>query len=187
MTFAEYMELMRLQMVATDETGRMTQPGTPFATLLNQRMMRNLQSYVVSPELKKLVSRIIEPQDWMVLTEPSCGDSSQMIPILARIAECNARIKLDLVLRDQNPQLMDAYLTEGKRSIPKLVCFDRNRKELFRWGPRPKPAQALFEKTLQEGHSKAIALERVHLFYAKDKGKTVEEEFLMLLQGKELD
>jgi hypothetical protein len=130
---------------------------------------------------------IREPQRWMVITQPSCGDSSQVVPIIRRIAECSPKITLDLILRDDHPEIMDAYLTDGKRSIPKLVAFDEEGNELFRWGARPRPAQDLFEQAIKEGQTKQIALERVHLFYAKDKGKAVEREFLELLRGMGLD
>jgi len=179
MTFAEYVELMRLQ--AAPAT------CTPYAALLNQRMMRNIQSYVVSDDLKRAVAGIREPQQWMVITEPSCGDSSQLVPLIARIAGCSPLITLDLVLRDEHPEIMDAYLTAGKRSIPKLVAFNQKGDELFRWGPRPRRAQNTFEQALREGYPKQLALERVHLFYAKDKGKAAEQEFLEILQGKGLD
>lgn len=187
MTFAEYVDMMRLQALPPDGGIAAGQTSAPFASLLNQRFMRNLQTYIVSNELKKAAKEISEHQYWMVLTEPSCGDSSQLIPVIARIAECNSLINLDFVLRDQHPDIMDAYLTAGKRSIPKLVAFDQAHREAFRWGPRPRRAQELFEQALKEGHSKQVALERVHLFYAKDRGKAVEEEFLLILRGKGLD
>jgi hypothetical protein len=183
MTFAEYIELMRLQVVPPEGTDAPTRVSAPYAALLNQRFMRNLQAFVVCDELREIVAKIRAPQEWMVLTEPSCGDSSQLVPLIARIAECNSRITLNLVLRDQRPELMDMYLTTGKRSIPKLVSFDEGRRELFRWGPRPRPAQELFEQAIKEGHPKQAAIERVHLFYAKDKGKAVEQEFLEILRG----
>lgn len=187
MTLAEYVEMMRLQALAPEGLNAATQVSSPYAALLNQRMMRNLQSFVVSDKLRSTVAKIREPQLWMVLTEPSCGDSSQLVPIIARIAECNPLIKLDFVLRDQHPEIMEAYLTAGKRSIPKLIAFDRDRKELFRWGPRPKRAQDIFEQALKDGHSKQVALERVHLFYAKDKGLTAGQEFLEILSGNGKD
>lgn len=187
MTFTEYVDLMRQQALPGEDPDAPTQTSTPYATLLNQRFMRNLQLYVVSADLKKAMAEIRKPQVWMVLTEPWCGDASQLVPIIARVAECNSLVKLDLVLRDSNPELMDAYLTGGKRSIPKLVAFDPGHREVFRWGPRPRRAQDLFEQALKEGQSKQVALERVHLFYAKDKGKAVEEEFLKIMKGKGLD
>src|SRR5512140_3455551 len=111
MTFAEYVDLMRLRSVPSQGTTIAAETSTPFAALLNQRFMRNLQTFTVSNELKRAVKEIREAQEWMILTEPSCGDSSQMIPLIARIAECNPLIKLDFVLRDQHPEIMDSYLT----------------------------------------------------------------------------
>src|SRR5512132_1860259 len=157
MTFTEYVDLMRLQMAIPGGGDVAMQTSSSFGALLLQRLMRNLQSFTVSKELKLAVATIHDHQHWMVLTEPSCGDSSQLIPIIVRIAECSHLVSVDFVLRNQHPELMDAYLTDGKRSIPKLVAFDKEQRELFRWGPRPRPAQELFEQSLKDGLAKQVA------------------------------
>ncbi len=187
MTLAEYMNLMRCQAIAHQDSGAVAQADPPHAALLNWRFLRIYQSFTVSSELNRAVAAIQYPQAWMVITEPWCGDSSQLLPIIARIAACNLLIRLDFVLRDEHPEIMDAYLTNGKRSIPKVVASNRNGEEIFRWGPRPRAAQKLFESALKEGTSTHEAVRRLHLFYAKDKGRATDMEFLELLGGCGID
>ena len=58
---------------------------------------------------------------WLILTEAWCGDAAQNIPTIEKIARENDRIKTLYLLRDENLELMDKYLTGGARAIPKLI------------------------------------------------------------------
>ncbi len=115
----------------------------------------------------------------MILTESWCGDSAQISPY---IAEQNQRIDLRILLRDENLDIMDQYLTDGKsRSIPKLIAFDCQGNELFQWGPRPAEAQAFVIKAKQDGIPKEHYLGKLHKWYASNKGKAIEDEFKKIL------
>ncbi len=58
------------------------------------------------------------------------------------IANHNENIKIRYILRDENPEVMDDYLTNGGRSIPKLVALEEDTlEEQFTWGPRPQEVQ----------------------------------------------
>ncbi len=155
-------------------------------TKLNyQRSLRIQKSYKPSEELVSIINGIKAPQLWMVLTETWCGDSAQNLPYIAKIAELNNNIELRILLRDDNLDIMDQYLTNGtSRSIPKLVAFDKDGNELFQWGPRPKAAQDLVIQWKAEGLSKDEFIEKLHLWYGRNRGKELEEEFLSLLQQK---
>lgn len=77
----------------------------------------------------------------IVLTEDWCGDAMLNIPILLRLAEATD-IQVRMLLRDQNLELMDQYLTNGKsRSIPIFIFIDENGNEVAKWGPRAKKIQ----------------------------------------------
>ncbi len=119
----------------------------------------------------------------MVLTEPWCGDSAQCLPHLGVLAQSNPKITLKMVLRDANLDLMDEFLTDGKRSIPRLVAFDQAGEQVFMWGPRPAPAQAVFDEAKAAGLAKPELLEKLHLFYGRNRGAALEEEFITLLKG----
>jgi hypothetical protein len=148
-----------------------------------QRASRILRTCVVPDRVRALINGFQSPQVWMVLTEPWCGDSAQSLPYIARMAECSEKILLRILLRDANPEVMDRYLTDGTRGIPKLVVFDEGGGELFRWGPRPRRGQEIFLQARAEGLEKKAALERLHLWYARDKGAEIEHELIDLLTG----
>jgi Thioredoxin len=163
-----------------DETTR-SRVGT--LPINHQRTTRILRTFTVSQFLRKKLAAIRERQVWMVLTEPWCGDSAQCVPILIRFAECNPQIEIRLVLRDRHPEIMERYLTNGTRGIPKLVAFNSAGEELFTWGPRPREGQALFEKGKAEGLTKAENLGRLHLWYARNRGAAIEADFALLLDA----
>lgn len=146
------------------------------------RINRVEKSYFPSTAIKNLVVKL-QKQTWLVITEDWCGDSAQNLPAIANIASLNENIDLKIILRDQNLELMDFYLTDGKRSIPKVVALDKNLNELFIWGPRPKNAQTYFEKLKNEGLIKDDIIKNIHSWYAKDKCKSLEEELVELLSG----
>lgn len=154
-------------------------------TKLNlHRSNRIYKTYSVSEHLKEFVSAIDQPQIWMIITEDWCGDSAQNLPYIVKIAELNPLITLKILLRDQNLDVMDLYLTNGKsRSIPKLIAFDENGSELFQWGPRPKLAQEVVDKAIKSGLDKNAYLEKLHSWYSEDKGRTLEKEFSILLSN----
>lgn len=83
----------------------------------------------------------------IVLTEDWCGDAMLNVPILLKIAE-KGNIDVRMLLRDENLELMDQYLTNGKaRSIPIFIFIDENGKEVAKWGPRAKRIQKFVDKS----------------------------------------
>ena len=148
-----------------------------------QRTNRINKTYKVTSELKELVSEIKFPQLWMVITEDWCGDSAQNLPYLAKIASCNSLIAFRIILRDQNLDIMDLYLTDSKsRSIPKLVVFNEAGTELIQWGPRPHEAQELIKKAKADGKSKEDYIQELHLWYGRNHGKNLENEFKEIIK-----
>lgn len=145
------------------------------------RVNRVEKTYQPSEKIKEKVSNI-NKQIWLVITEDWCGDSAQNLPAIAKIASLSNNIDLKIVLRDQNLDLMDLYLTDGKRSIPKLIAFDENFNELFIWGPRPQNAQILFDNLKDKGLAKEEIIKELHTWYAKDKCQSLENEFIELLK-----
>lgn len=79
----------------------------------------------------------------IALSEDWCGDAMLNNPILLHIAE-EANIEVRFVLRDQNLELMDQYLTNGTaRSIPIYIFIDQKGEEKAVWGPRAEAIQEL--------------------------------------------
>ena len=147
-----------------------------------QRTSRLNKTFIPADETKHKFSQIVNPQVWIVITESWCGDSAQNIPILAKLASLSELVDFKIVLRNSNLDFMDLYLTNGKRSIPKLIVSDENDNELFVWGPRPVEAQNLFTKLKYEGVEKSVINQQLHLWYGRNKGKEVEREIVELVK-----
>jgi hypothetical protein len=163
--------------------GRTTGPDQSEAmvhyTELNQQRMHRLDKLTeVLPSAETLIRNISTPQTWLVLTEAWCGDAAQSIPVMHALAALNPLIQLKFLLRDENLPLMDRYLTNGvSRSIPKLIGLDTaTSEELFTWGPRPAPLQAIFLRMKAEGVEYHHAKEELQRWYNKDKTLTIQQE-----------
>lgn len=157
-----------------------------FTKLNWSRTLRLRKTILLNPEIKKFAEKIDHIYSWVVITEAWCGDSAQNLPVIAKIAKLNPeKIKLYIELRDENPELMSKYLTDGARPIPKLIVIDDTlNKEVFTWGPRPKPAQAILKEWQRNptGKSWEDFEKDLHSWYAKDKTNTLQSEFSELLQ-----
>ncbi len=183
-TFTEFNEKSRLYLERTDpETlDDKDKKWYDYKKINFTRTGRILKKFKADEELARLISSINTPQLWMVLTEDWCGDSAQNLPYLAKYVELNDKIDMRILERDNNLEIMDQYLTNGKsRSIPKMVAFDADGNELFVWGPRPKEAQELRDKLISEGKPGAEVTTQLHLWYAKNNGKALVAEFKKIL------
>lgn len=156
-----------------------------YTKMNTQRTSRWDKRAKIDKELAAVIRSISTNQIWMVITEGWCGDAAQILPFVSKMAELNDGIELKLILRDQHPEVMDGFLTEGSRSIPKVVILDKESLEILAsWGPRPKVAHADYmQKRADVNFENDKAAEDLHLWYARDKGKTTQEEFKELLEN----
>jgi hypothetical protein len=153
-----------------------------FARLNLHRVGRIRRTWRPSEKLAALINRIDRPQVWMALTEPWCGDSAQCLPCLELLTEGHAYLVMRYLLRDDNLEIMDRYPTDGKRAIPMVVSFDPEGRELFRWGPRPAPAQAIIDAAFAAELPKHERLEKLHLFYGRNRGAALDAELVAVLE-----
>lgn len=115
-----------------------------YVKLNRQRMKRMEKTIEIGEELKSLLSSLKKKYTLLMITEPWCGDAARHVPVLAKMAELTDNMDLKVVLRDANLDLMDQYLTDGGRSIPKMVVLNADTlEELDVWGPRPAAAQKM--------------------------------------------
>jgi hypothetical protein len=120
----------------------------------------------------------------LVLTESWCGDAAQSMPIMNKLAEITNKIHLRVVLRDEHPELMNAFLTNGSQSIPKLIVTDTSTNELIgEWGPRPSVATEMVNSYKREhGSLSAEFKQDLQVWYNKDKGASIVEDLTKLLK-----
>lgn len=149
-----------------------------------QRTTRVYQHYRPSEAIRNTAANLAHKVYWLMIVEPWCGDVSQSLPVIARIAEASKeRIELRLTYRDQTPELMNAHLTNGvSRSIPILIQLDSAFEVLGTWGPRPKEAQALVAKLKSDPATAENYAEELHRWYAHNKQQAIQTELLALLK-----
>ncbi|SEJ13482.1 Thioredoxin [Dyadobacter koreensis] len=188
-SYSDYMLLMELVVMEQRTTGpKQSEELNDYTKLNLHRMQRLNKTVVLSESLKIAVSQIQFPQTWYVLTEAWCGDAAQNIPVLAAVAKLNPLVDLQLLLRDENPDLMDLYLTNGGKSIPKLIAVDGAFNEIFNWGPRPAGAQHMMEEYKKNPVKSYKEFgEDIHKWYAADKTLSVQKELLDILEGVLID
>lgn len=146
----------------------------------NRDLWHGVHDRVRLPEDLVDIARRV-PGGWhlIALTEDWCGDAVNTLPVIARLADA-AGWDLRVLSRDENPDLMDTHLTNGRsRSIPVVIVYDQNFNEVGWWGPRPGEIQSW---VMDEGLS-LPSPERykiVRRWYARDRGRTTLEEILRL-------
>lgn len=153
-----------------------------FTKLNDKRMDRLDKTQQIEEEVLQQIKAIKQEQYWVVLTELWCGDAAANLPLISKLSDLNNRIRLCILLRDDNLEIMDRYLTNGGRSIPILVILDKDLNELGVWGPRPKEAQEIMEVWKKSGNTdKTAVMEDVQRWYLQDKGISAQKEIAKIL------
>ncbi len=184
MTFQQYLEHFERILNAPKQEAPYDDAEYFNYTKLNwSRLNRWLKKGEIKPEIQAKIQQIKVPQKWVVITEPWCGDAAQILPFIKLMSDVNEHIQLDLELRDSEPFRIESYLTNGGKSIPKIIVFDEKDREIGVWGPRPEAAQSFF----LELKSKDLPFEdlKVELqnWYNNDKGAEIQNEFTAICCG----
>jgi thiol-disulfide isomerase/thioredoxin len=183
MSYKTYRELVSTLVEQNSTTGNDKSPSMANYTVLNDRRMRRWDK-TVKPN-QEAIDRLAEfdkKVTWLVITESWCGDAAHILPVINKVAELNSNISLRIVLRDDNPELMDAFLTNGGRAVPKLIMVDKELNVLDTFGPRPGIATEMVQtyKELHGALSPEFKEELQH-WYNKDKGQAIIADLLALL------
>jgi len=186
-TYAEYLDLVKSLVAENKTTGPDQSDEIIYYTGLNLvRMERIGKTFTFTDELLSSVQKIKQNYHFVVLTEAWCGDAAQAVPVFDYIErESNGKIKLTLLLRDENLELMDQYLTNGGRSIPKLIVYNELKEVVATWGPRPdlltQHIQLLKEENKEADYT--FLIEKMQLWYAKDRTLSTQKELAALIGG----
>lgn len=185
MTFQEYTAYFQgiLERAESEQVAPYDAPGYMEYTKLNwSRMKRWLKMGELSDGLLRTVARIDTPQNWIAITEPWCGDAAHNIPFIEMVARENPLITLTYQLRDSEPFLIDQYLTNGTKSIPKLVIRNADGKDLGTWGPRPANCQEIYTRLTAERADFETVNIAIQKWYNANKGVDVQRELNELLE-----
>lgn len=124
--------------------------------------------------------------NWKLLTiaEDWCGDASNTVPVVVRFVEAASNLDLRIVKRDENPELMDEYLTNGSRSIPVVIVLDADNRPVGYWAPRPAELQEWVVREKRAGLRPSKEIYRdSRRWYARDKGESTLRELIEILEG----
>ena len=147
-----------------------------------QRMERVAKTMDLSPETIATAQALGQKIYFLAISEVWCGDAAQNMPLIAKIADANPeKISLKIVWRDLNPDLMNAYLTNGGKAIPKIVVLDENLNELATWGARPTAALPIVAEWKASGAAHSVLVETIQRWYNKDKGQSLQDDFNKIL------
>jgi Thioredoxin len=181
LTYEQYMvlshELFEQQRTTSDDAHYNTARILAFTKLNFARIRRLEKTVELTTDVKEALALVREPWVWLILTESWCGDAAQIVPVLHKMAEHSSRIEVRMLLRDMNLPVIDAHLTNGGRSIPKLICLRKSDlHELGDWGPRPAALQQARAGWVAEQLPTDQILEHLHLWYANDHTAHTQSE-----------
>lgn len=185
MSYEDYRFLMDTLAQEGRATGQETSEAEVNYTLLNQRRMKRLDKTLKINE--EFTERILDFDQvkvtWLVLTESWCGDAAQVLPMINKVAALNDNITLKIILRDENRDIMNRFLTQGAMSIPKLIMVNNVTGEILgEWGSRPKTAEQLvIDFKNKYGALTPEFKEELQVWYNADKGQSILTDLLGLL------
>lgn len=192
-SYSEYRKLVSDLLRDEKSTGKEQSPELTNYSGLNETRMNRLEKTMKISEgivenLKSLKSEYI----WLVISEGWCGDAAQLLPIFDKMADASeGKVELKIVLRDENEELMNLFLTNKAKSIPKLIVINRETGgALAHWGPRPKGAADLIANYKKEhGALDETAKADLQLWYLHDKGLSTQIEIngMMLDLDSQID
>lgn len=182
MKFTTYNQLFEQILSSKELKAPYDNPDFLTYTELNQsRQQRWMKKGEINEELENLLKAIPKPMKWILITEPWCGDASHLVPFIAKLADKNNLIDLEIQLRDSDSEI-DRYLTNGGKSIPMLIVRNEKSEDLFVWGPRPKEAQSIHLRNLDTDKSKEEKKIELQKWYNADKGQSLQIEILTELR-----
>lgn len=165
-------------------TGKEQSEALTHYSELNEARMNRLEKTVkISTEIIQKLNQLNGEYIWLVISEGWCGDAAQILPVIYKMAELSERIDLKIVFRNENVDLMNLFLTNGTKSIPKLIILDKNTLEILGdFGPRPIGAkQLILDYKAKHGIVDEIAKTNLQLWYLHDKGLSIQKEILDLM------
>lgn len=155
---------------------------------LNETRMNRLDKTIqVNHAIIEELNTLQQEYYWLVLSEGWCGDAAQILPTLHKMTIAATKIELKIVFRDEHEALMNLFLTNGGKAIPKVIIIEKTALDVKgSWGPRPEGAANLIKSyKAQYGIVDETAKTELHLWYLHDKGLSTQNELVKLMHHLE--
>lgn len=183
-SYLEYRKLISDLLDEGKSTGKEQSEDLTHYSILNETRMNRLDKTIkISEDTIVKLKNLKRDYIWLVISEGWCGDAAQIVPILNKMAEQSEKIELRIVFRDENEELMDLFLTNKTKSIPKLIIIDKETGSVVNhWGPRPKGAVNLIQNYKeQHGFIDETAKAELQMWYLHDKGISTQNEVIKMM------
>jgi len=183
-SYTEYRNIVSKLIREGKSTGNEQSADLLHYSELNEIRMKRLEKTLkLDAEVEKTLQNITSKQTWLIISEGWCGDAAQILPIIKLMSEASENIDLKLVFRDENEELMNLFLTNGAKSIPKLLILDEKKNLINHWGPRPEAAKNLIiNYKANHGIVDETAKIALQKWYLDDKGISIMKEIVTILQ-----
>lgn len=183
-SYIEYRSKVTSLLKEGKSTGKEQSEALTHYSELNETRMNRLEKTIkITDEFAEKLKQLKREYLWLVISEGWCGDAAQLLPIFHKMAELSPRIDLKITFRDENDDLMNLFLTNGARGIPKLIILDKNTLEVLGdFGPRPQGAkQLILDYKAEHGVVDETAKTNLQLWYLHDKGVSTQQEIMELM------
>lgn len=183
LSYLEYRNLISSLLVEGKSTGHVQNEDMRHYSELNVTRMNRIEKTVeLLPEVVLSLEQLPKKYIWLVLSEGWCGDAANIVPVLHKMAEATAQIELRIVLRDEHDELMQHFLTNGGKAIPKLLVLDTETLDVVAdWGPRPQEAkQLIVDYKATHGVVDEPAKIALQKWYVQNKGVAIQKELVNL-------
>ncbi|SFU28447.1 Thioredoxin [Pustulibacterium marinum] len=183
MSYDAYLSLVATLVAEGKSTSKIPSEEMSLFTKLNyKRMLRLNKTIKIDGRDEEVIASYSKKVTWLVLVESWCGDAAQILPIVYKVAALNKNITLKIILRDENLDVMDLCLTNGARSIPKLLVINEDYEIINDFGPRPEAALKLVDDFREQyGKLTPEFKQFLQLWYNKDRGKNTVKDLLQLM------
>ncbi len=185
LSYAEYRKLASDLVAQGKPTGHdLSEALAHYAELNETRMNRLEKTITLTDAVIQTLQNSSKNAIWLVLAESWCGDAAQILPVLNKMSEASNTIQLNIVLRDDHDALMQLFLTNGAKSIPKLIILDAQTLNVVAdWGPRPLGAKQLIEE-YKATHGVVDETGKIELqkWYLHDKGISIQQEISEIMR-----
>ena len=180
-SYADYRKKVTSLIAEGKSTGHTQSEDLLKYSELNETRMNRLEKTIeVTDKTKAKLQNLDKKYIWLVLSEGWCGDAAQIVPVIHKMAEATDKVELKIALRDDNDALMQHFLTNGGKAIPKLIVLDAETLDVvLDWGPRPHSAkQLILDYKATHGVVDEPAKIELQKWYLHDKGISIQNEIV---------
>ncbi len=143
-----------------------------------ERQQAVSERFKPSDAFREAVSALPQGARLLYLTEDWCIDSAYSFPVIDSIPDLGSDITLEIYVRDENLELMDRYLTNGGRSVPKLIVRDSAGNDLCTWGPKARKLVSHRKQLQEEGADGPALVQATSDWYENAGWLEIERELV---------